>query len=268
MAQIGSTTVDGVLVAITREVSPAITDCELTHLERTPIDFDVALAQHTAYEAVLADLGCRVERLPAEPDFPDSVFVEDVAVVLDGVAVITRPGAASRRGERSTIEQALEPFRPLVRIETPGILDGGDVLVAGRDVWIGISSRSNSEAVDQFRAHVTDHGYRVRAVAVRDVLHLKSAVTAASNDTFLVNPAWVDINEFGDRQCILVDPSEPGAANVVQIDDTVLAAAAFPRTAERLSDAGLDVVTVDASELSLAEGALTCCSLLFEVPDA
>ncbi len=259
-------TVFRVLVAVTRGVSPAIADCELTHLDRSPIDLEAARFQHAAYEATLADLGCRVEHLPAEPDFPDSVFVEDIAVVLDEVAVITRPGAASRRGERPSIEQALSPHRRLAHIEAPGILDGGDVLVAGRSIHVGLSTRSNVEAVDQLRAIVADHGYEVSKVGFRGCLHLKSAVTAVSDDTLLINPEWVDAATFPGRACIQVDPMEPNAANVVRIGDTVLAAAAFPRTAERLAAAGQQVRTLDASELAKAEGALTCCSLLFEVP--
>ncbi len=252
------------LVAITREVSPAIGDCELTHLERTPIDVDVARAQHAAYVAVLAGLGCRVEQLPAEPDLPDSVFVEDAAVVFDEVAILTRPGAESRRGERPIIERALAPYRDVVAIEAPGTVDGGDVLVSGRDVWIGLTTRSDRHAVDQFRAAVADHGYRVHAATVTGCLHLKSAVTTAADDLLVVNPDWVDVDQFADRDCIAVDPSEPGGANVVRVGDSVLAAAAFPRTAQRLVDAGLDVHLVDASELARAEGALTCCSLIFE----
>jgi dimethylargininase len=253
------------LIAVTRGVSPAIADCELTHLERTPIDVDTAREQHTAYEAALTDLGCRIERLPVEPGLPDSVFVEDVAVVLDEVAVITRPGAESRRDERSSIERTLAPYRLLARITSPGILDGGDVLVAGRDVHIGITSRSDLAAIDQFRTIVGDHGYRVHGTAVRGCLHLKSAVTALDDDTLVLNPDRVDVGDLGDRRCISVDPSEPDAANVVRVGGTVLVAAAFPHTAERISAAGFAVRTVEVSELAKAEGALTCCSLLFEV---
>ncbi len=252
------------LIAVTRGVSPAIADCELTHLERTPIDVRTAREQHANYEAVLAELGCRIERLSAEPDLPDSVFVEDVAVVLNEVAVITRPGAESRRGERSSIERTLQPYRPLAHISAPGTLDGGDVLVAGRDIHIGITSRSDTAAIDQFRSIVDDHGYRVHGTTVQGCLHLKSAVTAVDDDTLVLNPEWVDADDLGDRRCIAVDPSEPEAANVVRVGSTVLVAAAFPRTAERISDAGFDVRAVEASELAKAEGALTCCSLLFE----
>jgi len=254
-------------IAITRGVSPAIGHCELTHLERSPIDLDVARAQHDLYERVLRDLGCLVEHLTEEPDFPDSVFVEDIAVVLDEVAIITRPGAESRRGERSSIERALEPHRRLVHIQAPGILDGGDVLVVQKDIYVGLSSRSDDEAVHQLRVIVADLGYTVTGVEVRGCLHLKSAVTAVSDDTLLINPDWIDAADLPGHAFIQVDPTEPNAANVVRVGDTVLFAADFPRTGERLSAAGFDALPVDASELAKAEGALTCCSLIFDAPD-
>ena len=254
------------LHAITRAVSPAIVDCELTHLERTPIDLEVARSQHAAYEATIADLGARVQQLPAEPDLPDSVFVEDVAVVLDEVAIITRPGAASRRGERTTIEEALAPHRHLARIGTPGTLDGGDVLVTGRDIAIGISSRSDLEGIEQFRAIAVRHGYRVHAIRVRGCLHLKSAVASVDDDTLLLDPDRIRSDDLPNRRCLTVDPREPDAANVLQLDGTVVAAAAFPRTVDKLVDAGHDVRVVEVSELAKAEGALTCCSLLVDVP--
>ena len=252
-------------LAITRGVSPAIGDCELTFLEREPIDVGAARAQHRAYERVLEGLGCRVSRLEEDVAFPDSVFVEDIAVVLDEVAVITRPGAQSRRGERGAIEAALSPHRVVERIEAPGILDGGDVLVVGRSVYVGLSTRSNAEAADQLREIVSQHGYSVSEVEVGGCLHLKSAATALSEDSLLINPEWVDPGSFQGLDCVHVDPSEPEAANVVRVGDAVLFSAAFPRTGERLSSLGLDARPVDASELAKAEGALTCCSLIFEV---
>ena len=253
-------------IAITREVSQSIENCELTHLERTPINHATARDQHAAYETVLASLGYQIQRLPAEPTMPDSVFVEDVAVVLDEIAIITRPGALSRRDERPSIERALRPYRQLAHFKSPGILDGGDVLRVGRDIWIGVSSRSNIDAINQFRFYVGCHGYQVHSVNVRDCLHLKSAVTAVDDTTVLVNPARVDLSNFKNQQCIQVDPSEPEAANVLRVGPTVIAASAFPRTAALIEAAGFAVVTVDASELAKAEGALTCCSLLFDMP--
>ena len=253
-------------VAITRGVSPAIGTCELTFLEREAIDVENARTQHSLYEEILKELGCRVEHLDEELDFPDSVFVEDIAIVLDEIAVITRPGALSRRGERPSIEQALAPHRSLKYIQAPAILDGGDVVVVAKDIYVGISTRSNTEAVRQLRALVADHGYSVEEVEFNGCLHLKSAVTVVSDDTLLINPEWVDAGAFPEHACISVDPSEPSAANVVRIGSTVLFAADFPRTGQRLSALGYDARPVVASELAKAEGALTCCSLIFEVP--
>jgi len=254
-------------IAVTRGISPAIGHCQLTHLEREPIDDEVARAQHGTYERVLRDLGCQVEHLAEEPDLPDSVFVEDIAVVLDEVAIITRPGAESRRDERSSIRRALEPHRRLEHIRAPGILDGGDVLVVQKDIYVGLSTRSDDEAVRQLKLLVADLGYTVTGVEVRGCLHLKSAVTAVSEDTLLINPDWIDATYLPGHAFIQVDPAEPSAANVVRVGDTVLFAADFPRTGERISAAGFRTLPVDASELAKAEGALTCCSLIFEAPD-
>jgi dimethylargininase len=253
-------------VAITRGVSPAIGACELTFLERGAIDVENARAQHSLYEGILEELGCRVEHLDEEPGFPDSVFVEDIAVVLDEIAVITRPGALSRRGERASIERALVPHRPLKHIQAPGILDGGDVMVVAKSIYVGLSTRSNAEAARQLGGLVASHGYRVMEVGFSGCLHLKSAVTAVSDDTLLINPEWVDASAFPEHSCIHVDPAEPRAANVVRIGNAVLFAAEFPQTGERLSALGYDARPVEASELAKAEGALTCCSLIFEVP--
>src|SRR5512139_3298635 len=139
------------MIAITRQISPRFQDCELTHLDRQPIDLDLARTQHQQYEAALRELGCEVISLPPEPDLPDSVFVEDVALALDEVAVITRPGADSRKPERESIAQALSPYRTLFTIEAPGTLDGGDVLSVGKTVYVGLSSRSNRSGLGQLQ---------------------------------------------------------------------------------------------------------------------
>jgi dimethylargininase len=249
--------------AITREVSPALTHCELTHLERAPIDVGMARAQHAWYEAVLESLGCRIVRLPEDPEHPDSVFVEDTAVVLDEVAVITRPGAASRRGETDAVARALAPFRPLLRLEPPATLDGGDVLVLDRTLIVGLSSRTNAEAVDQLGRLLAPHGYTVRGVPVAGCLHLKSAVTRAGRDHLLVNPDWVDPAAFGGWNALEVAPGEPYAANVLTLEGQVVSPDSFPRTRQRLEAAGVKVHLVDLAELQKAEGAVTCCSLLF-----
>ena len=250
-------------IAITREVSPSLGACELTHVARTPIDIDKANTQHRAYQSALASLGCRVLTLEAEPTMPDAVFVEDVAVVLDEVAVMTRPGAMSRREEGASVAELLRRYRPLRTIEAPGTIDGGDVLLIGRTLYVGQSGRSNAEGISQLAAAIAEFGYRVQSVPIRGCLHLKSSVTAARNDTLLLQPAWVDASSFPGFNIIEVDPDEEHAANVLRIGDSVVMPACFPRTRQRLVDAGIDVVTVDVSELQKAEGATTCCSLVF-----
>jgi len=253
---------DRVFVAITRAVSPAIASCELTHLARAPIDVERAREQHRAYEQALIAAGGVVERLESDEAMPDAVFVEDVAIVFDELAVITRPGAASRRRETVAVADALAEYRPLAMIDAPATVDGGDVLVAGRDVFVGLSTRTNIAAVEQMRAILTPHGYRVHAATVRGCLHLKSAVTALDDTTLLVNREWIDGEPFDRFTLIDVDPSEPHAANALRLPDRIVFPAAFPRTAERLAASGFRLEIVDASELAKAEGAVTCCSLI------
>jgi len=256
------------LVAITRPVSPAFAECELTHLTREPIDVGLAQRQHAAYEALLAELGCEVEHLPAEPALPDSVFVEDAAVVVDELAVVTRPGAESRRGETVSVAAALARHRPLARIEAPATLDGGDVLRLGKLVFVGLSARTNREGVEQLAALLAPFGYTVVGLPLDGCLHLKTAVTAVSDGTVIINREWIAGAAFADYEQIEVDASEPFAANVLRIAagdggrDTVVLPAAFPRTAERLAARGLQVRTADVSEMAKAEGGVTCCSIL------
>jgi dimethylargininase len=252
-------------IAITRDVSPSIAQCELTHVERSPIDLERAQAQHRAYQRTLAALGCRVLSLEAEPEMPDAVFVEDVAVVLDEMAIMTRPGAASRRDEGQAVAQLLQRYRPLHGIHAPGTLDGGDVLRVGRNLFVGESSRSSASGIQQLGRIAGEAGYQVRGVPIRDCLHLKSAVTAPREDTLLVQPRWVDPGAFEGLRIIEVDPDEEHAANVLRIGDTLVMPDSFPRTRRRLEDAGFAVVAVDVSELQKAEGATTCCSVVFEL---
>ena len=256
----------GTTVAVTRTVPDSMKECELTHLTRVPIDIDAARAQHAAYENALRRLGCIVERADALPDMPDSVFVEDTAIVLDEVAIATRPGAASRRREVRSMETALSRYRNVVRIKEPATIDGGDVLRVGRRVFVGVSSRTNAAAIAQLRALIEPHGYEVIAVTIGGVLHLKSAVTHAGGTDLLINRDLLDSTPFDGFHWIDVDPTEPDAANALLVNDTILFPAAFPRTRQRLEAAGKHVITLDASELAKAEGALTCCSVLVWQP--
>jgi len=251
------------LIAITRELSPGMEHCELSFVPREAIDMELAYRQHRQYQQVLADLGCEVISLPPEATMPDAVFVEDVALVFDEVAVMTRPGAESRRAEGASVAAVLKPYRKIVAIQAPGTLDGGDVLRIGRTVYVGASARSNPAGIEQLRALLTGHGYRVQAVAIRGCLHLKSSVTALTDDTVLVQPEWVDPSVFADFKIIEVDPDEPHAANALRAGSGILYPSCFPKTQARLAAAGIVVSTVDVSELQKAEGAVTCCSLVF-----
>lgn len=250
------------ITTITREVSPRFNECEITHIKRTPIDVETARTQHHAYVAALKNLGCNVIELPPEADLPDSVFVEDTAFILPEVAVITRPGADSRKPETESIIRALSPYINLVHVQEPATVDGGDVLVLGKKIYIGMSTRSNPEAIDQLNDLLCEYGYTVIGVQLHDCLHLKSAVSRVDDKTLLINEAWVDTIPFRDFDLIEVDPSESYAANCLPMGDSIIFPTAFPKTRAKLEERGYKVIAVDVSELAKAEGAVTCCSLI------
>ncbi len=252
------------LTAITRPISPKMGECEITHFDRQPINIEKARSQHMAYEKALQELGCKIVHAAAAPDYPDSVFVEDCVIVFDEIAILTNPGAISRKQEVQGMQDALESFRTLVKIEPPGILDGGDVLVIGKQVWVGMSSRSNQEAVEQMQGFLAPYSYQIKGVAVTGCLHLKSAVTQVGEKKLLLNPNWVDASIFQDFEIIEVHPDEPGAANALLVNDTVIFPADFPLTAMRMADAGCEILLVDNSEVIKAEGGVTCCSVIFK----
>jgi dimethylargininase len=251
-----------VRIAVTRRVSSAMMRCELTHLKRTGIDVALARDQHHAYEQTLRNLGWRIESLPEEPELPDSVFVEDTAIVLDGVAVITRPGAPSRRAETASIAAVLGKYRELVCIESPGTLDGGDVLRVERSLYVGVSSRSNASGIEQLGALLLPFGYRVLPVAIQGCLHLKSAVTQVAVDQLLINSRYVERKQFPGMRFIEVDESEPAGANALLLGGGLIYPRSQSRTAELLRRHGIRVHTLDMSETEKAEGGVTCCSLL------
>lgn len=251
-------------IAITRHISSRFNECEITHIERTPINLEIARSQHEAYVRALAELGCQVIELPEETELPDSVFVEDTAFILPEVAVITRPGADSRKPEVESIIPALSPYRPLLHVATPATVDGGDVLVAGKQIFVGMSTRSNREVVTQLNALLEDFGYKVWGVELRDCLHLKTAVTRVNDQTLLINKAWVDASNFPGYDLIEIDASEPFAANCLPVRGTIIYPTTFPKTRNLLENKGFRIVPVDLSELAKAEGAVTCCSLIIE----
>lgn len=251
-------------VAITRPVSKTITECELTHLSRSPVNIRKARKQHKAYEQALERLGYSILQLPAAHDLPDAVFVEDVAVVLPEIAIITRPGAASRRPELKTIKPALSKYRKLAGIKAPATLDGGDVLVVGKTIFVGLSNRTNEAGLARLADITEPLGYSVTGIPLKKCLHLKTAVTQLSDNHLLLNPEWVDAKLFDGYRITEIHPDEPFAANVISIGNHVICSASSPGTAQILRDSGYEVVPVDQSELAKAEAGLTCCSILIQ----
>jgi dimethylargininase len=250
-------------IAIVRPVPDSIGSCELTHMDRAPIDLAMARSQHENYTRALANLGCEVITLPPLHAYPDSVFVEDPAVVLDELAILGRSGAESRRGEVDSVAEALAAFRSCRPIEPPGCIDGGDVLQIGRRIFVGISTRTNETARSQLRAMAEPLGYEVIAVPLVECLHLKTAASAISDETILCNPEWVDPAAFTGTDTIEIDPAEPFSGNVLRVESTLVADSAWTGTNRRLVKSGFDVVEIHLGELSKAEGSVTCSSIVF-----
>ncbi len=264
------------LIAVTRAVSPTLADCELTHRPRNPINVANAVAEHAYYEETLRSLGVTVVRAPPEPTLPDAVFVEDAALALNEVGVITRPGTPTRRRETESLATVLGAYRPLLRIEPPGTLDGGDVLRVGRRLYVGLSSRTNRDGIAQLETLLDQWDYEVIPVPVQGCLHLKSAVTQVAEHLLLLNDRFVHPESFAPLEMVTVAPTEPDGANALWIEGAgagggggegggggkVIYAAHHPETAERLGRAGVHVVPVPSTELAKAEGGVTCCSVL------
>ncbi len=254
------------LTAITRAVSPTIGNCQLEHLDRQPIDVSKAVEQHRAYEACLRDLGARVISLPAAAECPDGVFVEDPALVLDEIAIVTRMGASARREESDSLANEVARFRKIERLREPATLEGGDVMRVGKSLYVGLSRRTNRAGLEQLAAIVTPFGYRVIAVEISGCLHLKSACSHLADGKILANRGWIKDREgaLAGLEVIDLPPEEPRGANVLRVGEFVLIPSAFPRTAEVLEKSGFHLRPLDTSELLKAEAGVTCMSLLFD----
>jgi len=250
------------MIAFVREVGRSLARCELTFLARAPIDVPQAQRQHAQYVAELSALGCRIEWLPPLAEQADGVFVEDAAVLVPEVAVITRPGAASRRGEVESVAAALARHVALRRVTDPACLEGGDVLRIGRTLYVGASGRTNPAGAAQLAKGLAPFGYAVREVALHHCLHLKSACTFIPPNVLLANPAWIDPAAFDVGVVIAVHPDEPFAANTLTLRGLTLVSSAYPRTQRALQAAAIPTRAVDVSELHKAEAALTCMSLV------
>ena len=246
-------------VAMVRQPSSRLADGELTHLDRVEVDDALADVQWDGYVSALEEAGFRTVEVPVADELPDSVFVEDAMVVFGGTAVITSPGAESRRGETDALPAVAKRLGLRPRsIQLPGTLDGGDVLKVGSTVYVGLGGRTNTEGIRQLRDIVAPLGYTVVTVPVSSVLHLKSAVTALPDGTVVGFAEHVDSPQLFDRFLAL---PEPGAAVVVLSSDTVLMASSVPQSIELIESLGYYVVTVDISEFEKLEGCVTCLSV-------
>jgi len=252
------------LTALTRAVSTSLADCALSFQERRPIDVGLAMRQHASYESYLRSQGIHVVSLPAEPDLPDSVFVEDTAVVVDELAVMSAPRLDSRRREVPSVAAALGRFRRVETLEAATMLEGGDVMRIGRTLYVGLSERTNGDGIAQLAGLLAPFDYRVKAVEFAHCLHLKSACTYVGQGTILVNQDWVDVSQLDGLDVVDVAPDERAAANALWVSDRVLLPGSFPATRDRLERAGFLVDSIDVSELQKAEAGVTCCSILFE----
>ncbi|MEN8209258.1 MAG: arginine deiminase family protein [Candidatus Fermentibacteria bacterium] len=251
-------------IALMKEVSSNISDCEISTITRTPIDHDIAMEQHRNYADTVRKLGYKIHMIKAD-ELPDSVFIEDTAVVLDEIAVITNPGASSRRAETQAVAEALHIYRDLKYINPTGTLDGGDVLQIGRVLYVGKSCRSSAVGISQLREILKPFGYEVKSVPVQGCLHLKSAVSLVSENTLLLNPSWVSPDRFDEiGSFITVDPSEPYGANALFLDNGTVYSTEYPATRRKLISKGINVVSLEISELAKAEGEMTCCSIIFD----
>ncbi len=246
--------------ALVRRPSPRLADGLLTHIERQPVDVELARTQWEGYVAALHDAGWESIEVPPADDCPDGVFVEDTVVMYADRAVITRPGADERKPETSGTAAVVRGLGyDVVSIEAPGTLDGGDVLKHGGTVWVGIGGRTNRAGIDQLASYLEPYGARVVAVPVEKVLHLKSAVTALPDGTVLGYPPLVD--DPAVWPSFLEVPEEPGAHVVLLDSDRVLMSTSAPRTRALLEERGLRVVAVDIGEYEKLEGCVTCLSV-------
>jgi dimethylargininase len=250
------------MLALTHVPSPNLEQCQRTYVAVAPIDHDRAVQQHEAYCGMLRQCGAKVRVLDANCELPDSVFIEDTAIVLEDVAVLASMGAPSRRAEPAGIETELRKYREVQRIELPATIEGGDVLRVGRTLLVGLSSRTNAAGAAALRAIAGCHDYQVKPVQVRGCLHLKSACTALPDGRLLANPAWLDPDGVAGFELVRVPQEEPDAANALLVGSHVCLPASHPQTAELVGRLGFRVHTVDVSEFAKAEGCVTCLSLL------
>lgn len=251
--------------ALVREVPDSFADAIVSDPTRRP-DPETARRQHQTYVSQLAGAGYTIDLLAADESLPDCVFVEDTAVIVGEVAVITRPGAPSRRGETLAVTEALASYLPTRFIEGEATLDGGDVFPAGDTFYVGRSQRTNQEGIGQLAAIAAEHGLRVVALPVTGVLHLKSAVLPLDAGTVVVTPGCVEEDLLRGLRIIHEDPDERHRFSALPLrNGSVLVTGNALRTASTIATAGFDPLPIDISQIQMADGGLTCLSVLFAV---
>jgi dimethylargininase len=250
------------LLALVRPPSPSLQQGERSYIGRDPINFSLAEQQHANYVAALREAGAEIVEVAAAPELPDAVFIEDTALVLDTIAVIARPGAESRRAETPAVAEVLERYRPLEYAQAPATFDGGDILTIGRTVYIGRGGRTNAAGIEFLADLLREHDYQVVPVQHSGCLHLKSAVNFLGDDSVVINPEWVPREVFARFAQVDVDPDEPMGASALAVGRELLLSSDYPRTVQRIKARGFKPRVLDFSEFHLAEGGLTCPSII------
>jgi len=252
------------LVAVTNVPSPLLYLGVRTFADEAAVDYSIALGQHEQYRDALQRCGCHVISLEVNREHPDSVFVEDTALVLDEVAIMMSLGAASRRDEPRAIEPTLREYRAVVCVEPPATIDGGDIVRNDRRLYVGESQRTNGAGISALAELSRKYGYEVASIPVFGCLHLKSACSALPDGRFLVNADWIDVSPLPNDRLLHVPDSEPWAGDVLVIGERIIVSDAFPETIELLERQGWEVVPVGVSEFAKVEGGVTCLSLVFD----
>ena len=249
--------------AIVRDVAKSYNQCIKPDKLTVPINVPLARAQHRAYCNALMDSELKLIRIPADDRFPDCCFVEDPAIVIEGAAIISRMGAKSRRGEERAVRQLLTRHKTIRWIKPPGTIEGGDVLKIGRQIYIGLSERTNQSAINQVRTIAAKYGYQVIPVKVKGMIHLKTGSTYLGNNCVTLVKGQLDAKTFTGYRKIIIPKSESYSANCLSVNGTVLMSRGYPKTRQRIKNAGFRVVELDMSEFRKGGGSLTCLSIIF-----
>jgi dimethylargininase len=250
--------------AVVREVPLTLDKCVRTYSSRNRVNLDLAQKQHEAYCKTLEDRNLKLVRIPADNNFPDCVFVEDPAVVYEGTAIMCNMGAKSRVGEVEEVRRVLSPiFRKVVNIDPPATIEGGDVLRVKDHLFVGVTSRTNVDGVNQLREALRKEDCEITSVKVENILHFKSACSYLGDDYIAVNPGYFDLRVLSSFKLISLPKQEAYAANCLAVNGTVLMTKGYPKTKKLIEKIGFETEELDVSEFKKCEGSLTCLSIIF-----